>query len=315
MTDLPALPLGDSDWILPGDFVVAIGNPFGLDHTVTFGIVSAKGRELGQGPYDDYLQIDAAINPGNSGGPLLDLSGAVVGINTAINPQANTIGFAVPINLAKEILPQLKEKGSVTRGWLGVSIQEITPELAKAFKLDVKEGALVAQVTPGSPADKAGLQRGDVILGVDGKSIPRPRDLSRLIASIEVGKTVKLDVLREGKSLSLPVVIEKLAGAPEAQARRGRARRAARPRSDCSWRISTTSCASSSACATRRARWSRTSSRAAPRPTPACARAICWSRSTASPWPTPPRPRAGSRRPASPSCCWCGAATARSTWS
>ena len=218
VTDLPALPLGDSDWILPGDFVVAIGNPFGLDHTVTFGIVSAKGRELGQGPYDDYLQIDAAINPGNSGGPLLDLSGAVVGINTAINPQANTIGFAVPINLAKEILPQLKEKGSVTRGWLGVSIQEITPELAKAFKLDVKEGALVAQVTPGSPADKAGLKRGDVILGVDGKSIPRPRDLSRLIASVEVGKTVKLDVLREGKQLSLPVVIEKLAGAPQAQA-------------------------------------------------------------------------------------------------
>ena len=114
--------------------MVAIGNPFGLDHTVTFGIVSAKGRELGQGPYDDYLQIDAAINPGNSGGPLLDLSGAVIGINTAINPQANTIGFAVPINLAKEILPQLKEKGSVTRGWLGVSIQEITPELAKALQ-------------------------------------------------------------------------------------------------------------------------------------------------------------------------------------
>jgi len=217
-TDLPALKLGDSDWILPGDFVIAIGNPFGLDHTVTFGIVSAKGRELGQGPYDDYLQIDAAINPGNSGGPLLDLNGAVVGINTAINPQANTIGFAVPINLAKDILPQLKDKGSVTRGWLGVSIQEITPELAKAFKLDVKEGALVAQVTPGSPADKAGLQRGDVILGVDGKSIPRPRDLSRLIASTPVGSTVKLDILRDGKKQTLSVVIEKLAGASEAKA-------------------------------------------------------------------------------------------------
>jgi serine protease Do len=221
VTDLPALPLGDSDWILPGDFVIAIGNPFGLDHTVTFGIVSAKGRELGQGPYDDYLQIDAAINPGNSGGPLLDLSGAVVGINTAINPQANTIGFAVPIDLAKDILPQLKEKGSVTRGWLGVSIQEITPELAKAFKLDVKEGALVAQVSPGSPADKAGLQRGDVILGVDGKSIPKPRDLSRLVAGTPVGSTVKLDVLRDGKSLSLPVVIEKLAGPSAERAEAG----------------------------------------------------------------------------------------------
>jgi len=217
VSDLPALRLGDSDWILPGDFVVAIGNPFGLDHTVTFGIVSAKGRELGQSPYDDYLQIDAAINPGNSGGPLLDLNGAVVGINTAINPQANTIGFAVPINLAKDILPQLKERGSVTRGWLGVSIQEITPELAKAFKLDVKEGALVAQVTPGSPADKAGLQRGDVILGVDGKAIPKPRDLSRLIAGTPVGSTVKLDVLREGKKKSLSAVIEKLAGPSEAK--------------------------------------------------------------------------------------------------
>ena len=312
VTDLPALPLGDSDWILPGDFVVAIGNPFGLDHTVTFGIVSAKGRELGQGPYDDYLQIDAAINPGNSGGPLLDLSGAVVGINTAINPQANTIGFAVPINLAKDILPQLKEKGSVTRGWLGVSIQEITPELAKAFKLDVKEGALVAQVSPGSPADKAGLQRGDVILGVDGKSIPKPRDLSRLVASTPVGNTVKLDVLRDGKSLSLPIVIEKLAGAPEAQrgercaGRRGR-------RSGCRSRTSTTTCASSSACATRRARWSPTSSRAALRPTRACARATCWSRSTASRWRTQPRPSASSRRPASPRCSWSGAATGRST--
>ncbi|MFI5315118.1 MAG: Do family serine endopeptidase [Myxococcota bacterium] len=216
--DLPALPLGDSDAILPGDFVVAIGNPFGLDHTVTLGIVSAKGRELGQGPYDDYIQTDAAINPGNSGGPLLDLSGAVIGINSAINPQANTIGFAVPINLAKEILPQLKASGTVTRGWLGVSIQEVTPELASALKLDVREGVLVAQTSPGGPADKAGMQRGDVIQSFAGKPVGRPRELSRAVAATGVGATVEVVVLRDGKSVPLHVTIEKLASTPEEQA-------------------------------------------------------------------------------------------------
>ncbi|HKC52035.1 MAG TPA: DegQ family serine endoprotease [Myxococcota bacterium] len=217
--DLPALPLGDSDAILPGDFVVAIGNPFGLDHTVTMGIVSAKGRELGQGPYDDYIQTDAAINPGNSGGPLLDLDGAVIGINSAINPQANTIGFAVPINIAKEILPQLKASGAVTRGWLGVSIQEVTPELAAALKLDVKEGALVAQVSPSGPADKAGLRRGDVIQSFGGKAVAKPRDLSRAVASTGVGKSVEVVVLRDGKPVTLQVKIEKLAASPEETAR------------------------------------------------------------------------------------------------
>jgi serine protease Do len=217
--DLPALPLGDSDAVLPGDFVVAIGNPFGLDHTVTLGIVSAKGRELGQGPYDDYIQTDAAINPGNSGGPLLDLSGAVIGINSAINPQANTIGFAVPINIAKEILPQLKASGAVTRGWLGVSIQEVTPELAAALKLDVKDGALVAQTTPGGPADQAGVKRGDVIQSFAGKPVAKPRDLSRAVAATEVGKTVELGVLRDGKPVTLNVKIEKLAGSGEPGAR------------------------------------------------------------------------------------------------
>jgi serine protease Do len=217
--DLPALPLGDSDAILPGDFVVAIGNPFGLDHTVTFGIVSAKGRELGQGPYDDYIQTDAAINPGNSGGPLLGLDGAVIGINSAINPQANTIGFAVPINIAKEILPQLKANGAVTRGWLGVTIQEVTPELAAALKLDVKEGALVAQTSPGGPAEKAGMKHGDVIQTFDGKPVGRPRDLSRAVASTEVGKTVAVVVLRDGKPITLQVKIEKLATSPEQEAR------------------------------------------------------------------------------------------------
>jgi serine protease Do len=210
-TDLHALPLGDSDDILPGDYVMAIGNPFGLDHTVTMGIVSAKGRELGQGPYDDYIQTDAAINPGNSGGPLLDMAGAVIGINTAINPQANTIGFAVPINLAKEILPQLKANGSVTRGWLGVAVQEVTPELASAFKLDVKEGALVSQVTPDSPADKAGVKRGDVILSLGGKPLARPRDLSRAVAGTPIGSKVELGVLRDGKQVTLHAEIQKLA--------------------------------------------------------------------------------------------------------
>jgi serine protease Do len=177
LKDLHALPLGDSDAILPGDWVIAIGNPFGLDHTVTAGIVSAKGRDIGQGPYDDYIQTDAAINPGNSGGPLLNLAGEVIGINSAINPQANTIGFAVPINMAKAILPQLRENGSVTRGWLGVAVQPITPELAQAFGLDKREGALVAQVTPGSPADEAGLQRGDVIVRFGDQAIGKMHDL------------------------------------------------------------------------------------------------------------------------------------------
>ncbi|HXZ85379.1 MAG TPA: Do family serine endopeptidase [Myxococcota bacterium] len=214
--DLKALPLGDSDAILPGDFVVAIGNPFGLDHTVTLGIVSAKGRELGQGPYDDYIQTDAAINPGNSGGPLLDLRGEVIGINSAINPQANTIGFAVPINIAKSILPQLREHGAVTRGWLGVTVQVVTPELAAALKLESQKGALVGQVVPGGPADKAGVKHGDVIETFAGKVIDKPRDLSRTVAATEVGKSVELGVVRDGKHVTLKARIEKLAGAPEA---------------------------------------------------------------------------------------------------
>ena len=214
-SDLHALRLGDSDALLPGDFVVAIGNPFGLDHTVTFGIVSAKGRELGQGPYDDYIQTDAAINPGNSGGPLLDLSGAVIGINTAINPQANTIGFAVPINLAKDILPQLKATGSVTRGWIGVSVQAVTPELAKALSLEATDGALVAQVTPGGPAERAGIQRGDVISSLDGKPVGRLSDLSRAVAATPLGKSVSVVLLRAGETKTVEITVEKLAGGPE----------------------------------------------------------------------------------------------------
>ncbi len=221
-TERHALRLGDSDALLPGDFVVAIGNPFGLDHTVTFGIVSAKGRELGQGPYDDYIQTDAAINPGNSGGPLLDLSGAVIGINTAVNPQANTIGFAVPINLAKDILPQLKANGSVTRGWIGVAVQVVTPELAKALSLTSTEGALIAQVTPGGPAEKAGVARGvargDLIQSFDGKPVGKLSDLSRAVAATEVGKQVPVVLHRDGETRTVEILVEALDAGPEARA-------------------------------------------------------------------------------------------------
>jgi len=214
LTGLTALPLGDSDAILPGDWVVAIGNPFGLDHTVTVGIVSAKGRDIGQGPYDDYIQTDAAINPGNSGGPLLDIAGNVIGINSAINPQANTIGFAVPINMAKAILPQLRENGAVTRGWLGVAVQPITPELAGAFKLDKNEGALVAQVSPGGPADQAGIKRGDVIVRFGDEKITKMRELPAIVSSTPVDREVPVEVIREGRRETMNVKVGKLEEEP-----------------------------------------------------------------------------------------------------
>jgi serine protease Do len=213
---LHPLPLGDSGALLPGDWVVAIGNPFGLDHTVTAGIVSALGRSLGLGPYDDFIQTDAAINPGNSGGPLLNLKGEVVGINTAINPQANTIGFAVPINLAKEILPQLEKTGHVTRGWLGVGVQPITPDLQQALKLDTTEGALVAQVMPDSPAAKAGLQRGDVITRFAGEDVKKMRDLPNIVSRTPVGRKIEVEILRDGKRKTLDVTVGKLEEPSEA---------------------------------------------------------------------------------------------------
>jgi serine protease Do len=208
--DLPYLPLGDSDAVRPGDWVVAIGNPFGLEHTVTAGIVSAKGRNIGQGPYDDFIQTDAAINPGNSGGPLLDLAGEVIGINTAINPRANTIGFAVPVNMAKEVLPQLRASGHVTRGWLGVLIQKITPELAESFSLENDEGALVSRVDPDGPAADAGIERGDVIVSFDNTDITTMEDLPRKVAATPVGKDVKVVVLRDGKRKTFQVTIGQL---------------------------------------------------------------------------------------------------------
>ena len=207
---LAALPLGDSDAIRPGDWVVAIGNPFGLEHTVTAGIVSAKHRRIGQGNYDDFIQTDAAINPGNSGGPLINLSGEVVGINTAINPRANTIGFAVPVNMAKDILPQLQIAGRVVRGWLGVVIQQISEDLAEQFELDSTEGALVTRIDPSGPAAEAGIERGDVIVEFDGQRVAEMEALPRLVAATEVGKSVNLVVIRDGKRKKIKVEIGEL---------------------------------------------------------------------------------------------------------
>ena len=211
-----ALPLGNSDRVRPGEWVVAIGNPFGLEHTVTAGIVSAKHRVIGQGSYDDYIQTDAAINPGNSGGPLLNLTGEVVGINTAIRPAANTIGFAVPVNMAKEILPQLRTEGHVTRGWIGVVIQKITPEISQHLELKKETGALVSKVMPGGPADEAGIKRYDVILSFDGKPIDEMNDLPRVVAATPVGKKVKVVVLRDGSEKTLKIDVSAMEEPKEA---------------------------------------------------------------------------------------------------
>lgn len=208
--ELPYLTLGDSDALRPGEWVAAIGNPFGLENTVTAGIVSAKHRDIGQGSYDDFIQTDAAINPGNSGGPLLNLKGEVVGINTAINPRANTIGFTVPINMAKGILAMLQEDGHVTRGWLGVIIQSITPELAEAFALDDRSGALVSQVVADGPAARGGLRTGDVIVEFAGKRIDEANPLPRIVAEAGVDQTVAVVVLRDGERKKLKVKIGEL---------------------------------------------------------------------------------------------------------
>ncbi len=212
--ELPVAPLGDSDKLEVGDWVIAIGNPFGFSHTVTAGIVSAKGRVLGTGPYDDFIQTDAAINPGNSGGPLFNIDAEVVGISTAIFSTSGGnigIGFAIPINLVKQVVKSLKEKGFVERGWLGVTVQKVTPDIAKSFGLDRPRGALVADVTKGSPADKAGVQRGDIIIEYNGKSIEGMYELPRLVAATPVGTTVEMKVFRNREVKTLHVTIERLA--------------------------------------------------------------------------------------------------------
>ena len=206
---LTPLPIGDSESLDVGTWVVAIGSPFGLEQTVTAGIVSAKGRVIGSGPYDDFIQTDASINPGNSGGPLLNMDGAVVGINTAIVAQGQGIGFAIPINQAKRIVAQLKDSGEVTRGWLGVSIQDLSPEMAEYYGVEAKSGVFVVDVTKGEPADKAGIKANDVILRVDGKSVKTGRELSMAVADMPVGKKVNVELIREGKEKTVAVTLGK----------------------------------------------------------------------------------------------------------
>lgn len=211
--DLPVAPLGDSNRLEVGEWVVAMGSPFGLTNTITAGIVSAKGRSIGAGPYDDFIQTDASINPGNSGGPLANMRGEVVGISTAIFSRTGGnmgIGFAIPINSVKELLPELKAKGKVTRGWLGVAIQQVTPELAASLGISPARGALVASVAEGGPAEKAGVKVGDVIVEYDGKPIKDSNQLPIVVARTEVGKKVQLKVLRDKKEIRITVPIAEL---------------------------------------------------------------------------------------------------------
>jgi serine protease Do len=205
--DLPSLKLGDPDQTRIGDWVMAIGNPFGLKHTVTAGILSARGRVIGAGPYDDFLQTDASINPGNSGGPLLNMDGDVIGINTAIVAHGQGIGFAIPADLAQGVIQQLKTHGKVVRGWLGVMIQEVTPELAESFGLEEAEGALVADVFDDSPAEKAGLKRGDVIVRFNGETVESSADLPAIVAAVQPGQKAKVEVVRNGKQKTFRVDI------------------------------------------------------------------------------------------------------------
>ena len=208
--DLPAVTLGDSDRLDVGEWVMAIGNPFGLDHTVTSGIVSAKGRQIGAGPYDNFIQTDASINPGNSGGPLINLRGEVVGITTAIYSQSGGnigIGFAIPTNSIKEVLPQLKDKGRVVRGYLGTTVQKITPEIADSLGVKQQRGALVADVVRGSPAERAGIKTGDIITEFNSKEVKDSTELPGLVARVAPGTGTSIKVLRDGKEMTLAITV------------------------------------------------------------------------------------------------------------
>ncbi len=208
---LPFAELGDSDKLEVGEWVMAIGNPFGLSHTVTAGIISAKGRVIGSGPYDDYIQTDAAINPGNSGGPLFNSQGKVVGINTAIIAGGGGgIGFAIPVSMAKGIVAQLRETGKVTRGYLGVRFQPLTADLAKSFGLESDKGALIASVDKDTPAEKAGLKAGDIILEYDGKQIHEGGELPRYVATTPINKSVEMTIFRDGEKLKITITVGKL---------------------------------------------------------------------------------------------------------
>ncbi len=219
--NLPTVPMGSSEDLRVGEWVAAIGSPFGLEHTVTVGIVRAKGRVIGSGPYDDYIQTDASINPGNSGGPLINMNGEIVGINTMIIAGGNGIGFAIPIDLAKDIIAQLKTSGEVTRGWLGVTIQDLKGDLAEYYGLEDKNGVLVASVVPGDPADRAGIQAKDIITEVDGQKVTTSRELTSMAAKLRVGDTVRVTLLRDGRQKDVDLKVGKrpitMASAPQTQ--------------------------------------------------------------------------------------------------
>jgi Do/DeqQ family serine protease len=214
--DLPVANLGDSDKLDVGEWAIAIGSPFGLEHTVTVGVISAKGRSgLGTGNYEDFVQTDASINPGNSGGPLINIDGEVVGINAMIIQPGTGIGFAIPINMAKQILNDLIQQGKVVRPWLGISAQDLTPEMMEHFKVKEKEGVLVGQVYPGTGAEKAGLTSGDIIKSVDDKIIKSVNELVKEIQKKKVGQKVKLSVIRDGKEMTMDITTSTMPDKPE----------------------------------------------------------------------------------------------------
>jgi len=214
--DLPAAILGDSDKLEVGEWAIAIGSPFGLEHTVTVGVISAKGRSgLGTGTYEDFIQTDASINPGNSGGPLINIDGEVIGINAMIIQPGTGIGFAIPINMAKQILNDLIKQGKVVRPWLGITAQDLTPEMVEHFKVKEKEGVLVGQVYPGTGAEKAGLASGDIIKSVDDKAIKNVNELVKEIQKKKVGQKVKLNIIRDGKGMIIEVTTTSMPDKPE----------------------------------------------------------------------------------------------------
>ena len=214
--------LGDSDRMQVGDWVIAVGSPFGLQATVTAGIVSAKARNIGQGPFDDFIQTDAAINPGNSGGPLVNMAGEVIGINTAIVAGGSGIGFAIPSNMAKKIYTEINSKGRVTRGWLGVSIQPLTAELAKSFNAKDTKGVLISDVIGESPAAKAGLKPGDILLEFDGKKVEAPADLQRTVGLAQPGQEAKMKVWRDQGEKTIDIKIGEAPDDKETPARPSR---------------------------------------------------------------------------------------------
>jgi len=201
---------GNSEELEIGEWVMSIGNPFGIEESITVGVVSGVGRVLGAGPYDHFIQTDAIIHAGNTGGPLYNIRGEVIGMNTMVGMSGHGMGFAIPINMVKEILPMLRQDGKVTRGWLGVMIQTLTRDLARAFKIEGGEGALVAEVMKESPAKKAGVLRGDVIVRFDGKTVSRMHDLPSLVAKMPVGESVSLELIRESRRLQINIIIEQL---------------------------------------------------------------------------------------------------------